>query len=252
MALLASLDSRTIASMTFLLCFSLGSMTRGQGPTAVAPPSKTDTFAEGESGHKIRVQSGELAKGNFQIAGIHLAAYKEALDQAADILCKTATHASGDASTALEEACYQSSDRNDSTLLIIQRGEVSPSFVLAADRSYWKWSIPCRRSTKVTRQISTASGLRLGLTQEQVIAVLGRPTSRIQNHGLHRNSISYDFEMRRRTSQTWLMRSRREHPEMSERELEQNYGHYDLWESINAEFENDSLVTLVVNWSATS
>jgi len=39
---------------------------------------------------------------------------------------------------------------------------------------------------------------------------------------------------------------------MSEKELEQNYGHYDLWESINAEFVNNSLVTLVVNWSATS
>jgi len=250
MACMASLNSKLIASMSLLLCFSLGSMT--QEPVAVAPPSKTDTFAGDEPGHKIRVQRGELPKGNFQIAGIDLAAHKEVLDQAVDSLGKTATHASGDASTALEEACYQSSDRNDGTLLIIQRGEVSPSFVLAADRSYWKWSTPCRRSTKVTRQISTASGLRLGLTQEQVIAVLGLPTSRMQNHKLHSDSISYDFEMRKRTSQTWLMRSRRQHPEMSEKELEQNYGHYDLWESINAEFVNNSLVTLVVNWSATS
>jgi hypothetical protein len=252
MACVASLDSRTIASMMFLLCFSLGSLMRGQEPVVVAPPSKTDTLAEDESGHKIRVQRGELAKVNFQIAGIDLAAYKEALDQAADSLGKTATHASGDASTALEEACYQSSNLKDRTLLIVQRGEVSPSFVLAADRSYWKWNTPCRRSAKVTRQVSTASGLRLGLSEEQVIAVLGLPTSRIQNHKLHSDSISYDFEMRKRTNQTWLMRSRREHPEMSERELGQNYGHYDLWESINAKFVNDSLVTLVVNWSATS
>jgi hypothetical protein len=251
MAALTLQESTIVASITFLLYLIPGSAAKGQAPAAVAPPKNTDTFAVNQSGHNIRVQHGELAKANFEIAGVNLTDYREALDEAASTLGKATTHTSGDASTHLEEACYQSADKNDRTLLIIQRGEVSPSFVLAADRSAWKWNTPCRRSTKVTRQMATASGLRLDLTQEQVIAILGLPTSRSHNERAHSDSVSYELEMRKRASQTSLIHSRREHPEMSEKELEQNYGYYDLSESIHGEFANDSLVELEVGWSAT-
>jgi hypothetical protein len=234
-----------------LLLFS-GTSVKGQESAAIAPPSNTDTFAETDSGHRIRVQHGELAKGNFQIAGVDLAGDTEALDQAARSLGTTSIHRSGDASASLAEACYQADGKDDNTLLIMQRGEVSPSFVLTVDRSYWKWKTACRKTWKVNKQITTASGLRLDLTQEQVLAILGLPTRRSHSPKIHRDSMAYEFLTRKKTDPKSFLRARQVHPEMSERDLEENYGKYDLSESINIEFLNGSLVLLEVGWSATT
>jgi hypothetical protein len=246
------LGSMFSAYLVFILCLFYISGISAQESAKISPHSKTDTYAVTDSGHKIRVQHGELAKGNFQIAGVDLASEEEVLNQAVSSLGKVATHHSGDASTALREACYQATENGDSTILIIQRGEVSPSFVLAANRSYWKWKTPCMKTMKVNRKIATASGLRIGLSQEQVIGILGLPTRRSHNPKAFRDSMTYEFETRKKTDRESLLRARRQNPGMPDYEIEENYGYYDLGESIKTEFVNDSLVAIEVVWSATT
>lgn len=225
----------------------------GQQRQQIAPARKSDSSAVDESGRKIRVQHGELPKENFQIAGVDLASNEEALKQAARILGPVKVRATGDAADADERACYCSADKSDKTRLYFHRGEVSPWFVLSSTTPVSERKDICRPSSNVTRNISTASGLHLGLTEGQMIAILGLPTSRSHKAGTGRDFMDYEFETKKRDSPQELARAHQEHPGMSERELEDDdYGYYDLGEAIKAEFLNNALIELAVYWTGTT
>ncbi len=251
----SSLLKNRIAA-TALLCaataFPAVDLTAQEKPQ-VAPPSKSDTFGEDEHGRKIRIQHREVAGANFQIAGVDLTASPEVLEQAAKILGKVETAASGDASTWLEEACYRSSDEHDSTRLIFQRGEVSPSFVLSSQSTAWKWKTPCKRSPKVTRSIATASGLHLGQTQEQVIALLGLPTTHRRIVQTGQDDLAYELEsmkwMSPRALAPYLQDAIKQHPNLDQKEWIKRHGFYALEVYIDAKFIRDGLTTLEISWS---
>jgi hypothetical protein len=228
---------------------------RGQDKPQVAPPSKSDSFETDEHGRKFRVQHREVAGTNFQIAGVDLAAREEVLEQAARILGGVETVATGDAAAFLERACYRPTEENDNTHLIFIRGEVSPYFVLSSESSSWKWKTPCRRSPKITRNIATASGLHLGQTQEQVIAILGLPTTHGRNVMSGRDDLAYELEVNKKMSPRdlapYLQDELKQYPNLDRKTWIKNYGYYSLWVSIHAKFINDSLTNLEVLWSET-
>jgi hypothetical protein len=221
-----------------------------QANSGVAPPRESDTFAETETGQKIRIQRGELPAGNFQIAGVDLARDEDVLHQAARILGRVGTTATGDASTFEETACYRSADRNDPTVLLFGKGEVDYSFRLTLNDAVRIQSAKCLRSPKISRYSVTGSGLRLRDTPEQVLALLGPPTRRLENKVLQRMVLVYDFETTKKTTSRELARFRRENPGMSKYDIEKNFGSYSLEESIRATFERGSLAELWVDWSA--
>jgi hypothetical protein len=227
----------------------------GQDKRQVAPQAKSDSFAIDDNGRKIRVQNREVAGANFKIVGVDLAARAEVLDQASRILGKVETVATGDASTALERACYRPKDENDNTRVIFERGEVSPSFVLTSEDGAWKWKTPCRRTAKITRNIATASGLHLGQTQEQVVSILGLPTSRSRTTRNGLDFLNYELDVKKKMSPRelapYLQDELKVTPNLDQKAWIKNYGYYALDESIHARFINDSLTNLEVGWSET-
>jgi hypothetical protein len=224
----------------------------GQDKPHVAPPAKSDSFATDDSGKKTRVQHREVAGTNFQIAGVDLTANEDFQTQVAKVLGKVTTVWSGDASTGLEEACYRSAKVNDSTHLIFGQGEVDQSFILSSDGSAWKWKAPCKPSLKITRGLATASGLHLGQTQEQVIAILGLPTRRSQNAKNERDDLEYSLEAYKRMSARelapLLQNELKEYSKQELREWINKHGYY-LEVYIHAKFIKDSLTNLEVSWS---
>jgi len=229
--------------------------TSGQQKPQIAPPSKSDSFGTDENGKKFRVQHREIAGTNFQVAGVDLAARAEVLEQAARTLGRVETKATGDAADFLEEACYRPMEENDRTRLIFQRGEVSPSFVLSSEPTGWKWKTPCKRSPKITRGLATASGLHLGQTQEQVIAILGLPTTHHRNTQIGRDDLAYELQSKRwmtsRELAPLLKDELKKHPKLDQSLWIRNYGFYSLWVSIDAKFINDKLSNLRILWSET-
>jgi hypothetical protein len=241
-------DGRT-AAVALVLLSGVGfrGPVRGQANSGVAPPRKGDTFAVNDDGRKIRMQHGELPSANFQIADVDLAGHEGVLDQAARILGRVSTKATGDASTALETACYRSADRGDSTILQFGRGEVQYSFELTSGGTTRNQRFPCLPSVKISRQLATASGLRLGETPDQAIAVLGLPTRRSSNATLGRMVLAYQFETMKKTAPRDLAEIRKQHPEMSEQEFVAGYSLYNLEESIHATFVRGILTDLAVD-----
>jgi hypothetical protein len=223
---------------------------RGQSNLGVAPPRKSDTFAVTENGQRLRVQAGELSPGNFRIAGIDLAREQDALDQAARVLGTVETKATGDASNFEETACYWSADSDDPTVLLLGKGEVDYFFNLMSRDTVRNQTQYCLPSLKISRSLSTGSGLRLGETPDQVIAILGLPTRRSRNTTLGAMVLAYDFETTKKTAPLDLARFRQKNPDMSEHDLEANFGSYSLGESIKATFERGTLSELWVDWTA--
>jgi hypothetical protein len=203
----------------------------GQSQSEVAPPAKSDTYAVTVDGKKLRVQHREIEAANFRISGVDLASKEEVLQQATRLFGKSTSVSSGDASTSYEEVCYQSATENDNTHLIFGRGEVDSSLILSSDSSVWKGNQICTRSGKITRNIATDSGLHLGLTQAQVIAILGLATRHSQDVQQHRNALIYSIESKKKQTESSTF--------------------YYLEVGINAQFVDDSLTRLTISWSLT-
>jgi hypothetical protein len=224
--------NRTVYAV--LLCFFvLGPIVsiRGQMQPAVAPPAKSDTYAVTNNGKKLRVQHREIAGTNFRISGVDLASKEEVLQQATKLFGNTPSVSSGDASTSNEQVCYMSLIENDNTHLIFGRGEVDSSLILSSDGSVWKGNHICARSGKITRNIAADSGLHLGLTQAQVITILGLATRPSRNVRQHKDALIYSIESKKKQDETSTF--------------------YYLSVNIDAQFVDDSLTRLTISWSLT-
>jgi len=235
----------------FLLIIPIASI-HGQTQSEVAPPAKSDTYATTYDGKKERIQHRELARANFRISSVDLSG-EDVLSQAAKIFGNNPIKSSGDAGTASQEACYQSATEGDSTHLIFERGEVDFRFTLSSGVSEGKGNLVCTRSGKITRDITTDSGLHLGLTKQQVIAVLGLATNRSQNVRQHTEVLIYSLETEEKTDpqklEQWWEREVKENPRASRQTFLENYANYTLEVYITAQFTNDSLNRLNVSWS---
>ncbi len=243
------------AATLFLCLLTPVSVVRlyGQDKPQVAPPAKSDSYATNEHGGKIRIQHREVAGANFQIAGVDLTARGDFFTRVFGVLGKVTTVWSGDGADSNHEACYRPVEENDRTHLIFGEGEVDESFTLSSDGSSWKWKTPCKRSSRITRSLASASGLRLGQTQEQVIAILGLPTSRSRNLQNGRDELVYELESKRDMSSRELAPiledELKRHPNLDQRAFIKNYGFYSIEVSIHAKFVNVALTNLTVSWS---
>jgi hypothetical protein len=226
---------------------------KGQEKLQVAPPAKSDSYAEDENGRKTRIQHREVPATNFQIAGVDLAFKGDFFPHTFRLLGRFTTVGSGDASTGLEEACYRSAEESDNTYLIFGEGEVDRSFTLSSDASAWKWKTPCKSSSKISRSLATSSGLHLGQTQEQVIAILGLPTRRSKNVKSGRDDLVYNLEAKKKMAPEelalLLKDELKRHPDLDQPAYIKNYGFDSFEVYIRATFVGDALTRLEVSWS---
>jgi len=147
----------------------------------------------------------------------------------------------GDASTGRQQVCYASLGAQEQVHLIFEQEEVGYTFYLFTDGPAWEGADRCVASNAISRSLATASGLHLGMTPAQVIAIIGKPTKRRENE------LVYSFSIRKKTSAKDLEEARERNPEMSEKEFQANYGHYDLGTGIVAKFVDSKLTYLAVS-----
>src|SRR5271163_1314594 len=120
----------------------------------------------------VSAQSMELDGGNFQIAG--LALEKDEIEQVEAKLGKAKVVQRGEASSGREQVCYVSKSAAKA-YLIFEFGEVGSAFYLFEGGPAWTGSEFCAASEGVSAMIHTPSGLTLGLTRQQLEAILGKP-----------------------------------------------------------------------------
>ena len=195
------------------------------------------------SDEPVEFQERELPRKNFQILGIDLD--EGLLEHAKRKLGTAAIVERGDASTGRDQLCYVSKGEGPATYLIFETGEVNDAFYLFNGGAPWNGNDKCLAAKAVSSESSTASGLHLGLTPSQVIAILGRPTNR------RKREMDYYVHARKKTSAAELKEWRKRQPELSDKEFMDDYEFYDLSVGIVLKFRKSRLTYISISKSAT-
>lgn len=195
-----------------------------------------------DAGYSVKTQERVPPDTTYQIAGIELS--DDVFSDAAAKLGKVAlVERDSESSYRRTQACYVSDDRSGRAFLIFETGDfpVSPSFYLFLDGAEWKGSELCRRSRLVSRSLATGSGLHLGQTPAQVIAILGKPS---RQRG---NELIYGFHAHRQKSAEELKKLRQSNPQLSDEDFHDWFAVYDLESGVHARFVDSKLTYLGVS-----
>jgi hypothetical protein len=181
------------------------------------------------------------AESNFQVAGL-------TLDSASrpQIRAKfgDATEVErGDAASGRDQICYESP--SGTIHLIFEWGEVDSVLYLFEGGRKWDGVELCARSAAVSSGVSMASGLRLGLTTEQVKAILGIPNTSAPD------KLVYYFGVRKKATAKDLARLRKNNPDMSDKEFHESFDYSDVEAYIEARFASGKLDYLAISRSET-
>jgi len=196
-----------------------------------------------EPQHPIHFQKREPAEDNFQIAGVTLDAPRHDFSVIRSKLGEGTEVERGDAASGRNQICYLST--SSTVHLIFELGEVNSVLYLFEDGPSWNGSELCTRSKSVSPDISTASGLRLGIGPEQVRAILGDPSIATPK------KLVYYFTYKKRTNAETLAELRKNHRDMSEAEFSKNFEYADGEVYVEAGFASGKLNYLAISKSET-
>jgi hypothetical protein len=195
-------------------------------------------------GDGIPVQKREPPAANYRILDIDLRAVRP-LRQVFAKLGSAVAVQRGDAATGRTQLCYESASERSKVYLIFEVGEVEDSFYLFQGGPSWKGDSSCATSTRVSASLRSDAGIGLGETRSQVQALLGKPSLR------QSNALIYCFSVEKRSSPKDMEAARKANPNMSEKELEENFGSYNLWAYIEVRFRAQKVTYLTVSLSET-
>jgi hypothetical protein len=185
-----------------------------------------------------KFQNREIADENFIIQGVDIR--KGALSQADAQLGDASIVSRSNASAGRGQKCYTSKDK---VFLIFEEGEVNSVFYLFSDFTPWNGVKLCSRSATLSRNAATASGLQLGLTEQDVIQILGQPTTR------RSNDLQYMLKFKKTTSPEKLDQLRNENAGLGEKEFQDKFGSYDVTVFIRVKFSHSKMEYLAVSES---
>jgi len=195
------------------------------------------------SAHQTNTQNRELLDSVLEIATIKLGFGEIAQAQAK--LGQATVVSRGDAATARAQVCYVASD-SDTHLVFEEEGEgFGTSFYLFKDGPNWNGSELCSKLPLISQPIQTANGLRLGLTRNQVEAILGKPSTASPQR------LTYVLEVKKMTPASDLEKLRRQHTDLSDEEFHESFDFYYLDFFVVAKFNASKLSYLAVTKSTT-
>jgi len=187
-----------------------------------------------------RAQNKDIDARHFQIAGVTLGS-----DQVKDLEAKVGKAKRlerGDASSGREQVCYVPADDQTKIHLIFEFGEVESTFYLFVGGSDWRGSGLCAKSKQVSMSSGTASGLKLGITRDQLEAILGKPDVIIDER------LIYSRKVEKRTTPEEFETLRKEYPQkLSDKAAHERFDFQTVVMYIEARFANSKLTYLAVS-----
>jgi hypothetical protein len=193
-------------------------------------------------GEPVKSQKREPAESNFRIAGVTFGTFRE-FKSIQSSFGLTTEVARGDGAATRHQICYASPSGDFH--FILEYGEIAAVVYLFEGGSKWNGEKRCRRSAQVSRNLTTASGLRLGLSPEQVENILGKANVVLPD------KLVYDFEFRNKTSAKGLAQLRRDYPKMTEETFHENFDVMDVSAHIEARFVAGKLNYIAIERSET-
>jgi hypothetical protein len=188
---------------------------------------------------KLVVQNREPSASNFQILGLDLD--DDIFSKAAAKLGKASIVDRGDGSTGRSQVCYVSPKEQGRIHLAFEKGEVNEVLYLFEGGPDWKGSDLCAKSNLITKNLSLASGLRLGQNPAEVRDILGKPSI------VTPDKLIYFFSVEKKSTTADFENLKPRYPELSEEDLHRNYEFYMLGVYVEARFTSGKLTYLAVS-----
>ncbi len=204
--------------------------------------TRTEELTDPETS-PITVQHREPAETNFKIAGVTLGTPWD-FSEIRSKFGEGTEIERGDAASGRHQMCYLSPSGN--VHLIFEFGEVNSALYLFADGPKWNGSEFCAVSPTISgNDVSTGSGLRLGMTPMEVENILGNPSIATPQ------KVVYHFSFRKKTMPEALAQLRKDNPNMSDAEFAENFKYVDVEDYIEARFAAEKLNYLAISKSET-
>jgi len=230
------------ALWAFIVAVGLLPLAAATSQNRPAPSDDSDWWSftrRPDEGHEALIQNREPPASNFQILGLMLD--DDIFSKATAKLGKAPVVERGDASTGRSQICYSSPEKQGRIYLAFEKGEVNEVFYLFEDGPDWNGSDLCITSNLIAKNLSVASGLRLGNTPAEIRKILGKPSVAAAN------KLVYIFSMEKKTSASDFENLKTRHPELSEEELHREYEFYTLTAYVEARFSKGKLTYLAVS-----
>jgi len=178
----------------------------------------------------------------YRILALNLT--EQVLEDAAAKLGKvTLVERGGGTDYSRTQACYVSAGGSSRVFLVFENASFpgGPGFYLFLDGAPWKGIDLCRKSPLVTTGLATASGLHLGQSPSQVLALLGKPSLR------RKDELFYVFHAHMERPASELKKERESNPQMSDDEFHSKFAVYDLEATVHVRFVDSKLTYLAVS-----
>lgn len=195
---------------------------------------------------KAVIQAREPAASNFRVAGIELG--NDEFSSAASRFGKAPIVERRSPKGHLRrQVCYASHQVSGRIFLIFEESFMEYSAYVFAEGPDWDGRQFCKEVRSPAAAFGTSSGLRVGQPAAGVLAVLGKPSFRDSD------SLFYSFSVSgKKATREDLAEARKAHAELSQRELEEEFGTYDLEAAIYVRFVKSQLSYLSVSRSETN
>jgi len=146
----------------------------------------------------------------------------------------------GEPDTGRTQVCYMSPEENDRVYVAFEEGPISHALYLFRSRRPWAGSEHCAATKEVSATLATGSGVHLGLSRREVLAILGQPSL------VEEDRVVYNRGTLERTPADQLQQIRKQLPGLSAQQAEELYGSFNHTVYMEARFLDRKLSYLAV------
>ena len=188
-----------------------------------------------------KVQARDPDAANFRIAGVEID--EDEFENAASVLGTTPIVERGARSGNLRtQVCYVSVQKSERIYLVFEKSFMNYGAYLFANGPDWDGRRLCTELKNTSVVLKTSSGLHIGESPAQVLSTLGQPSFR------NKTDLCYSFRVRgKKASESELAEYRKKHPWFSDKDIEEEFGTYDLQATVHAHFVDSKLTYLEVS-----
>jgi hypothetical protein len=191
------------------------------------------------------VQTRDPDAGNFRFAGVDIG--EDAFEGAASEYGTAPIVERGARSGNLRtQVCYVSVQESERIYLAFEESYMNYGAYLFVEGPDWDGRRLCTEVKRSSVALSTSSGLQIGQSLAEVLRILGQSSFR------DKTDLWYSFWVRqKKASERELAVIRKKRPWVSEKDIQEEFGTYDLQATIHAHFVDNKLTYLSVSKSET-
>jgi hypothetical protein len=158
----------------------------------------------------------------------------------AELLGEAPVISRGETDSSRNQVCYMSTDENERVYVTFEEGPVSHAFYLFRSRKPWAGAEYCVATKEISPGLEADSGVHLGQSQREVLAILGPPSL------IDEDRLVFNRGTLEHTPADQLQEFQRRMPGLTEQQVKELFGTFNRTVFMEARFLDRKLSYLAV------